>query len=125
MATKFNGIAFPFAKSSTAFPATVSDDELIRQSIIQIIMTSKGERVMRPDYGSNAQSFVFANSNNILAQLIEMDVRTAISKFEPRVTVQTVVTEAKDTGVSITVNYIVNSTGSSGSASASISTSQI
>jgi hypothetical protein len=125
MTTKFNGIAFPFGKNSTAFPAAVSDEELIKQSLIQIIMTSKGERIMRPDFGSNAQSFVFANNTDLLSHLIEIDVRTSIFKFEPRVAVKSVVSTRKDNIISIDITYIIRSTGAESSVSVPITTPHI
>lgn len=110
MAT-FRGIAFPFGKSTTNFPAKVEDEDLVRQSIVQIITTSKGERVMRPDFGSNAMSFVFENNNDLLAELIREEVTTAITKFEPRAIVRDVQTSSADNEVTITVIYVVVLTG--------------
>lgn len=110
MAT-FRGIAFPFGKSATSFPASTEDEDLVRQSVVQIVTTSKGERVMRPDFGSNAMSFVFENNNDLLAELIREEVTTAITKFEPRVIVRDVQTSRDSNEVTITVIYVVVLTG--------------
>lgn len=110
MAT-FRGIAFPFGKSKTSFPSAVTDEDLIRQSIVQIVTTSKGERVMRPDFGCDAMSFIFENNNDLLAELIREEVTTAITKFEPRAIVRDVQTSRADSEVTITVIYVVVLTG--------------
>lgn len=110
MAT-FLGIKFPFGRSSSAIPAAVEDSDLIKESLIQIVTTGRGERVMRPDFGSSAFSFIFENNNVILAELIRDEVTTAIAKFEPRVLVRGVSTERGDNEVVITITYIVNLTG--------------
>ena len=110
MAT-FRGIAFPFGKSNTSFPAEVEDAELIRQSIVQIVTTAKGERVMRPDFGSSAMSYIFENNNDLLAELIREEITTAVSKFEPRAIVRDVQTVRDENEVTVTIFYVVVLTG--------------
>ena len=107
----FRGIAFPFGKSQTSFPEAVSDEDLVRQSIVQIVTTAKGERLMRPDFGSSAMSFIFENNNDLLAELIREDITTAITKFEPRAIVRDVQTVRDDNEVTITIIYVVVLTG--------------
>lgn len=118
----FRGIAFPFGRSSTAIPASVSDDELVKQSIIQIVTTTRGERVMRPDFGAAAHAYVFENNNDILAELIRDEIVSAISRFEPRAIVQNVVTTREDNSVTITIYYVVSLTGIQASVSVDIPT---
>lgn len=110
MATYF-GIKFPFGKSSTAIPASTEDTDLIKESLIQIVTTGRGERVMRPDFGSSAFSFIFENNNIVLSELIRDEISTAIAKFEPRVVVQRVDTLKEDNAVVVTIRYTVNLTG--------------
>lgn len=107
----YRGIAFPFGRSQTAIPAAVTDDELIKQSIIQIVTTGRGERVMRPDFGSSAFAFVFENNNQILAELIRDEITAAVAKFEPRAIIQNVFVTRDDSQVVVTINYTVTLTG--------------
>jgi phage baseplate assembly protein W len=109
----FKGIAFPFKRDDQTLPATVEDDELVKQSITQIIMTGTGERVMRPDFGSNAYAYVFENNDTILAEMIRMNVYAAISKFEPRAVVQDVQVTRDETAVIVTVSFVVIATQNS------------
>ena len=109
--TTYRGIAFPFGKSATSFPAEVSDADLVKESIQQIILTSPGERVMRPDFGSNAYAFVFENNDEILAELIKAEVVGALGRYEPRAIIQEVAVEREDSQVVITVAFIVSLTG--------------
>lgn len=116
----FRGIAFPFGKSKTSFPASVTDDELVKQSIVQIVTTARGERVMRADFGSSAVAFVFENNNDILAEIMRDEVTTALGKFEPRAIVQDVVVERDDAEVTITIIYIVSLTGTQDTVSVTV-----
>lgn len=110
MANQFRGIAFPFGKSATSLPAPAFDNDLIKQSLFQIIMTAKGERAMRPEFGSNVTSFIFENNDLVLQETIRAETMSAISKFERRVIVRSVDVAQEDTVVTITVSYIVTST---------------
>ena len=103
----YKGIAFPFQKSSQAFPAPTTDNDLVKQSIVQIILTGRGERIMRPEFGSNAFAFVFENNTLLLQETIRAEVMSAISRFEPRAIVRSVDIERDDTELTITINYIV------------------
>jgi len=88
------GFAHPFQKSSTAFPAQATDDDVIRNNIIRILSTPRGSRVMRPNQGSDVWTFVFENRGPLLRARINEEVRRAIGVGEPRVTVlQVLVTE--------------------------------
>ncbi len=102
----FRGIGFPFAKSSAALPAPAVDDALVKQSLAQIVLTSKGERLMRPDFGSNAMAFVFENNDLVFQETVRSDVMTAIAKYETRVIVRSVDVEQDDEKATITINYI-------------------
>lgn len=104
------GVAFPFKKSTQALPAPVTDDELVKQSILQILMTGRGERVMRPQFGCNLQAFVFENNNELLQQLLRTEIAAAIGKFEPRALLQDVQFVRKDNSVEVTVFYAVTAT---------------
>ena len=106
----FRGIAFPFQQSATALPAPVSDDELVKQSLMQILQTEPSERVMRPNFGCNLQAYVFENNDDLLAQLLRAEIASAIARYEPRAALQDVSFQRSDTTVIITVTYAVIST---------------
>ena len=104
------GVAFPFKKSTQALPAPVTDDELVKQSILQILMTGRGERVMRPQFGCNLQAYVFESNNDLLQQLLRTEVAAAIGKFEPRALLQDVQFTRSANSVEVTVVYAVVAT---------------
>jgi phage baseplate assembly protein W len=66
---------------------TVADDEAIRQSLLLLISTTPGERVMRPDYGCDLHRLVFSPNDDTTAGLAIHFVRQAVERFEPRVEV--------------------------------------
>jgi phage baseplate assembly protein W len=107
------GFAFPFQKGPTGFPAVSTDNDLVQQALIQLVLTGRGERIMRPDVGSNAYGFVFGNIGGPLQLLIQSEIRSVITKYEPRVILQAVnvvfnaATSLNPSTVVITIDYIV------------------
>lgn len=66
---------------------TVADDEAIRQSLLLLISTRPGERVMRPEYGCDLARLVFSPIDDTTAGLAIHFVRQAVERWEPRVEV--------------------------------------
>jgi hypothetical protein len=64
---------------------TVVDDEAIRQSLLLLISTRPGERVMRPEYGCDLSRLVFSPNDDTTAGLAIHFVRQAVERWEPRV----------------------------------------
>ena len=106
----FRGVAFPFKKDSVALPAPVTDDELVKQSLLQILLTARGERVMRPEFGCDLYSFVFENNDELLAQLLRAEISAAITRFEPRAALEDVAFEREGSNLIVYVQYRVVST---------------
>jgi len=115
----YRGIKFPFQRGPTSFPRAVTDDELIRDSLQQLFRTFVGERIMRPDLGSNAMSYVFENNDAILGGLLRADVQAVVAKYEPRVQVTDVQVEQVDSTITLTISYIVLATRQLGNVSIS------
>ena len=88
-------------------------EEDIKEAIWIILATSKGERVMRPDFGSSIYDFVFASMNTATIGLIENSVRDALTLFEPRIellSVEVSTEEATEGKLLIGINYRVRNT---------------
>lgn len=66
---------------------TVEGDASVRQSILMLLATRPGERVMRPRYGCHLHRLVFAPNDDTTAGLAIHYVRQAIQRWEPRVDV--------------------------------------
>lgn len=65
--------------------AMVEDEACVRQSLLLLLSTSPGERVMRPTYGCDLQQLVFAGNHPTTAGLAMHYVRQAVERWEPRV----------------------------------------
>ena len=105
------GIAFPFTKGTTEFPQAKTDDDIIEDNVRRVLLTRRGERVMRPESGSSLYDFVFENVDSVMVAGIGHEVRRALTQNEPRIDVIEVgvqVIRGPKREVVVTVVYEVN-----------------
>lgn len=108
-----SGPALGFAVTPTGRIDTVCDDLALRQSLLLLLSTAPGERVMRPAYGCPLDRFVFAPNDDTTAGLVMHEVQVAIARCEPRVEVLKVdagVDPLDDTRLAIALTYRVRAT---------------
>jgi phage baseplate assembly protein W len=103
----YKGISFPFRKGLGQYPESAIDAALIKESLSQLIQTSKRERVMRPEFGTNAWGYLFEENSDVLTALIRTDIGAVVSKYEPRVRLLDVLTARKDSTVWVTLLYYI------------------
>jgi uncharacterized protein len=112
---RIRSFAFPFRKGDLAFPKSATDTDAIKASVIQIITTMRGERVMRPDFGCNAFSYVFENNTEEFRINAEREIRTSLSRWEKRIRVEAVNITSDDVTepgqILIDITYTILSTG--------------
>lgn len=85
-------------------------EDSIRESIMIILGTAKGERVMRPDFGCGINELVFAPNNTSTVTLITFHVKEALLKWEPRIEVLNVsITpdEEEQNRLNVNIEYMV------------------
>lgn len=108
------GWAFPLDAAGGRV-ATLSDEANIAQSILLILQTDRGERVMMPEFGCDLSRLVFAPDNQSTYYLAEAAVKRALSNWEPRIRVLDV-TAAPDRAnpacLLVSVDYIIRSKNS-------------
>jgi len=91
----------------------VEDEDAVHQSILMLLATSPGERVMRPDYGCLLRRVIFSPNDDTTAGLAIHYVRSALDRWEPRVDVLRVdaLADVEDPGrLEVVLDYRVRST---------------
>lgn len=80
------GMKFPPQINPTTGRFTcVSGLESIKESVYLILMTQRSERFMRPTFGSNVTSYVFAQMDVTMLNLMAHEIASDIMRNEPRV----------------------------------------
>ncbi len=109
------GWRFPVEPDTDGRLALVSEEAKIQESILIILGTARGERVMRLDFGSRLHELVFAQINGSTRSLAANYVTEALVSWEPRIDVRRVdVAEhmAQDGALQINIEYEVRATNS-------------
>ena len=100
-------------KQAPARFAIAEYEESVRQSILIILSTAKGERVMRPTFGCGISELVFAVNNPTTQAMAKLEVHEALQNWEPRIEVLGVeASNAGDRGeqLIISIDYRVRTT---------------
>lgn len=117
------GWAFPFHFDPASGRVALSEyEENIRQNISIILGTRPGERQMLPNFGCRVHEFLFAPATQANAQIVARHVRDALERWEPRIEVLKVKSQAEPGGaLRIEVEYKITSTSAVQTASQVIS----
>jgi uncharacterized protein len=111
-------IDFPFHIDSRGRTATADDDEHICDMLEQLIFTSPGERVNRPDFGSGVLQLIFAPNSPELAAALQFTLQAAIQRWlGDIVELQALDVRSVDSTLTIDLKYIVRRTNQTRAAS--------
>ena len=91
------------------------DEMKIQQAVMVILGTTRGERVMRPEFGGRLRELVFAPITSTTKALVVGAVTDALVKWEPRVDLISVTVDEQrgDPGtLTVNVEYRVRATNS-------------
>ena len=106
------GIAFPFDVDISGNIELSYFEKSIADSVRVILGTSKGERVMRPDFGCDINELVFAPNNSKTRSLVAHYIEQALVRWEPRIILNNVDVKTHpedETQINITINYLIRS----------------
>jgi Bacteriophage baseplate protein W len=84
------GWAFPIDVDARGRIALSRQEQDIEQAIRMIVLTPKGQRIMRPEFGCHIHELIFAPNNSATAALAARYVEEALAMWEPRIQVQEV-----------------------------------
>ncbi|MFC5802026.1 GPW/gp25 family protein [Streptomyces formicae] len=106
-------IAFPFRADRRGRTAHAAYDEHVRDLIEQLLFTSPGERVMRPDFGCGLLDLVFTPNSPELASALELSVQAALQRWLGElIEVEALDVVSEENVVRVYLRYAVRSTGS-------------
>lgn len=76
---------FPLQRGPRGFFARSEGVDVIRENIEQILGTPLGSRVMHPTFGCDIERLLFEQNDQHLEDQLQLEVKRAIEKWEPRV----------------------------------------
>ena len=84
------GWAFPVNVDARGRIGLARQEQDVEQAIRMIVLTPKGQRVMRPEFGCHIHELIFAPNDGATAGLAARYVEEALGMWEPRIQVMDV-----------------------------------
>lgn len=79
------GWKFPIRIDGRGGFAMSSEEQDIAEAVWIVLATSRGERMMRPDFGCGIDDYVFAPNNATTRGAVAHQVQQALMRWEPRI----------------------------------------
>ena len=101
-------VQFPYGFNATGWTAQADLPTHIRDMVEQILLTSPGERVNRPTFGSGTAQLVFAPNSDALAAAQQQVIQGSLQQgLADLIRVNAVDVSAQDSTLLITVTYTI------------------
>jgi phage baseplate assembly protein W len=84
---KFLGAPYPIRKHPRGFLHTQEGTDQIKSDLLVLLLTTPGERVMLPTFGTNLDQFMFEQNDAQIIAAVREEISRAISAWEPRIAV--------------------------------------
>src|SRR5262249_46637004 len=98
---------FPFRINELGQVAPLDGDDNIRAKVLQVLLTSPGERVHLPEFGCGLRDLVFDPNNEVLAATTEFTITKALQQWlSDDILVQSVDVSNDDGELLIEVAYV-------------------
>ena len=103
----------PILPRSVGYPTSDSwcfnmglDSQVLESNLMLILMTSFGERLMDPSFGTGLRQLVFESDTRLVETVVREEVSMAVAKTEPRVNVDSIkVARVSDQDVNINLEF--------------------
>ena len=109
----FKDLSLSFAKNKVTDDLLVKkEDAAVKQAVLNLLLTNKGERVYDSDYGSNIRTYLFEPLDYGTSQQIVGGIQTAIEKYEPRIGIRDLSAKPNrvDNGYDVEMTYVIRGT---------------
>jgi phage baseplate assembly protein W len=104
-------IDYPYHFDSRGHTADTTTQDHIRDMIEQILFSSPGERVNRPDFGCGVQRLVFAPNSDAMAAATQVIVQGSLQQWMgDLIEVEGVDVQNVDSSLTVLVQYVVRLT---------------
>ena len=109
---------FPLHFDASGRSAQTDSGNHVRDLIEQVLFTTPGERVMRPDFGSGLMALVFEPNSDALAATAQMLVQSSLQQhLSHLIAVDAVEIDNQDSSLRVSVAYTLLADGSAQRAS--------
>jgi phage baseplate assembly protein W len=117
MSKQFYGIKYPFSEESdrlTYIDLNETEEEGVRSMLLHIILTPKGQRLRKPNFGTNLIKYIFEPNTSDMWNEIKTDITNQISLYLPQVSFKDIKIQhntEEENSIYLEIDYIVNTDG--------------
>lgn len=108
---KWRGIGAPLKGGANGVFTFKYTKELVLSSLLKILTTHVGTRLMRPAFGSVFPETIFEQNDSVLKAKIEIYMRGDIARQEPRIDKLSVSASQEGVRINVRVSYEIRETG--------------
>jgi hypothetical protein len=89
--------------------SVLKDDNAIKQAVINLLLTDKGERLFEPQIGSNIRRLLFDILDFGTAALVQNEIKQCLRDYEPRIRVDNVIATPNfdENGFDVTLAFTI------------------
>jgi len=86
---------------------TLTNEDAIKRSVVNLVRTRVGERFFNSLLGSNVENYFFELADSGIVDPLQEEIKTVIANFEPRVNVRSVdvTVYPEDNELDVTITY--------------------
>lgn len=102
------GVSLPFNGPAGPFNSTYSTKEQTKSNLINLILTTPGERVMNPEFGCDLRKILFEGITDEIVESVQNIITDSVNIFVPEVELTDIIvdTSSRETNtISITIKY--------------------
>ena len=105
-------IKFPFQFDHRGRTAESNDADHIREMIEQVLFTSPGERVNRPEFGCGIMQQIFAPNSDQMAAALQASIQASLNRWlGDLIEVQALEVTNDESRLNVAMQYLVIRTG--------------
>jgi len=99
--TVYSDFRTDFGKNAfTGYLGKLTNEDAVKQAFRNLMLTNHGERFFDADYGANLTSYLFENLQPDQMEMIRMDVQSAVSVYDGRITIHEILIPDYEASVS-------------------------
>jgi phage baseplate assembly protein W len=106
------GVGLPF-NGKGVFKVTYTTKDQIKSNLINLLLTTRGERIMNPEFGTSLQNYLFEGITDDNSDALISSLQTSIATFIPQINVISI-TATPNTDynlIDLYINYILKLSG--------------
>jgi phage baseplate assembly protein W len=101
------GVSLPFNRP---FNSTYTTKDQIKSNLINLLLTSRGERIMNPLFGTGLRDFLFEGITEFNIENLKLDLINSINLFIPEISVINIdiIPGYDSNSIELNLSYLLN-----------------